>query len=166
MIFDTSQLHHQTPFSKTRRIYESENGTIVSLPTFLLTFSCKMAKVHKMRNLGNRRNFSYIIVHFSLAFGSFHTKWTKARHDPSQIMMKLFQMKGIYEIRLSWKFQHKLITHSKVITPQSWHSKLKIGKTRGAQAVWVHFWVSITFFVLNPNFLNVLHCFCAQRTLR
>ena len=35
---------------------------------------------------------------------------TTAGHDQSQILMNLFQMKGIYEIRLSWKFQHKLIT--------------------------------------------------------
>ena len=55
---------------------------------------------------------------------SFHVKWTKAGHDPSQILMKLFQMN---EIRLSWKFNHKLITHSKVL---SWHHKLKINKRR------------------------------------
>ena len=44
-----------------------------------------------------------------------------------------FQMKGMYEIRLSWKFQHKLIAHSKIITPQIWHGKLKIDKTRGVK---------------------------------
>ena len=38
---------------------------------------------------------------FWIIFGSFHVKWTKAGHDPSQILMKLFQMKGIYKIRLS-----------------------------------------------------------------
>ena len=35
-------------------------------------------------------------------------------------------MKGIYEIRLSWKFQHKLITCSKVKTAQGWQGKLKM----------------------------------------
>ena len=59
-------------------------------------------------------------------------------HDPSQILMKLFQMKGINGVRLSWKFQHKLITRSKVMTPQSWHGKLKIDKNRGGQPTWVH----------------------------
>ena len=109
--------------------------------------------------------------------GSFHVKWTKAAHDPSESLLKLFWMKGIYEIRLSWKFQHKLRTCSKVMTPQSWHGKLKIDKTwqvvgggeggvAGGQAALVHFWVSITFFVLNLTFLNLLHCFCAQKTLR
>ena len=63
--------------------------------------------------------------------GSFHVKWTKAGHDPSQILMKLFQVKGIYKVRLSWKLQHNLITRSKVMTPQSWHSKLKIDNSRG-----------------------------------
>ena len=38
--------------------------------------------------------------------------------------------KLIYGIRLSWKFYHKLIPHSKVMTPQSWHGKLKISKTK------------------------------------
>ena len=33
--------------------------------------------------------------------GSFHVKWTKAGHNPSQILMKLFLMKGICKIRLS-----------------------------------------------------------------
>ena len=69
-------------------------------------------------------------ISYSL-FGSFHVKWTKAEHDPSQIFMKLFQMKGIYEIRLSWKFQYKLVTHLKVVTRQIWYHKLKINKTRG-----------------------------------
>ena len=69
-------------------------------------------------------------ISYSL-FGSFHVKWTKAEHDPSQIFMKLFQMKGIYEIRLSWKFQHKLLTHLKVVTCRIWYHKLKINKTRG-----------------------------------
>ena len=32
--------------------------------------------------------------------GSFHVKWTKAGHEPSQILVKLFQMKGIHETRL------------------------------------------------------------------
>ena len=32
---------------------------------------------------------------------SFYVKWSKARHDPSQILMKLFQMKGLYKIRFS-----------------------------------------------------------------
>ena len=32
---------------------------------------------------------------------SFHVTWNKAGHDPSQILMKLFSMKGIYEITLS-----------------------------------------------------------------
>ena len=65
-----------------------------------------------------------------LEAGSFHVKCTKAGHDLSQILIKIFQIKSIYEIRLSGKFQHKLITHSKVMTPQSWHHKLKINKTR------------------------------------
>ena len=65
-----------------------------------------------------------------LEAGSFHVKCTKAWHDLSQILIKIFQIKGIYEIRLSGKFQHKLITHSKVMTPQSWHHKLKINKPR------------------------------------
>ena len=38
-----------------------------------------------------------------------------------------------YERRLSWKFQHKLIAHSKVMTPQSWHGKLKIDKNKGVR---------------------------------
>ena len=79
-------------------------------------------------------------------------KLQRLGHDPSQILMKLFQMKGIYEIRLSCKFQHKLITLSKVMTSQSWHGKLKIDKTRGGHTAWVYFLVSITFFVLNPKF--------------
>ena len=87
-------------------------------------------------------------------------------HDPSQILMKLFQMKGIYEIRLSWKFQHKLITRSRVMTPQSWHGKLKIGKTRQGQAAWVHFWASITFFVVNPNFSNLLQFLCPEDSIQ
>ena len=62
---------------------------------------------------------------------SFHVKWTKAGHDPTQIWMKLFQMKSIYEIRLSWKFQHKLRICSKVMAPQSCHGQLKIDKTIG-----------------------------------
>ena len=45
----------------------------------------------------DRQNF----LSFWISFGSFHVKWTKAGHDPSQILMKLFQMKGIYKIRLS-----------------------------------------------------------------
>ena len=94
--------------------------------------------------------------------GSFHVKLTKAGHEPSESLLKLFWMKGIYEIRLSWKFQHKPRTCSKVMAPQSWHGKLKIDKTRGVR----HFWVSITFFVLNLAFLNLLHSFCAQKTLR
>ena len=91
--------------------------------------------------------------------------WTKAGHDPSKILMKLLQMKRVYEIQLSWKFQYKLITSSKVITPESWHGKLKIDKTRG-QAAWKHFWVSIIFYELHLKFGNLLHCFCAQRALR
>ena len=52
------------------------------------------------------------------------------------------------------------------MTPQSWHGKSKIDKTRAGQATWVHFLVSITFFVLTPKFWSLLHCLCAQRTLR
>ena len=52
-------------------------------------------------------------------------------HDPTQFLMKLFQMKGIYEIRLSSKFQHKLRTCSKVMAPQSCHGKFKIDQTKG-----------------------------------
>ena len=32
--------------------------------------------------------------------GSFLVKWTKAEYEPSQILMKLFHMKGICKIRL------------------------------------------------------------------
>ena len=39
------------------------------------------------------------MMHFS--FRSFQVKWTKAGQEPSQILMKIFQMKDIYEIRLS-----------------------------------------------------------------
>ena len=45
--------------------------------------------------------------------------------------MKLFEMKGVYEIRLSLKFQHKLRICSKVMAPQSCHGELKIDKTIG-----------------------------------
>ena len=79
-------------------------------------------------------------------------KFQRLGHDPSQILMKLFQMKGIYEKRLSLKFQHKLMTHLKVMTPQNWHGKSKINKTWESQAAWVHFLISITFFALNPKF--------------
>ena len=63
--------------------------------------------------------------------GSFHVTWTKAGHDATQIWMKLFQMKGIYEIRLPWKSQHKLRICSKVMGPQSCHGKLKIDEAKG-----------------------------------
>ena len=53
------------------------------------------------------------------------------RHDPSQILIKLFQMKGMYEIRLSWRCNYKQITHSNVMTTQSWHGKLKFNKKGG-----------------------------------
>ena len=86
---------------------------------------------------------SYQKLGHSMSNGSI---FQRLRHDLSQILIKLFQMKVIYEIRLSWKFQHKLITRSKVITPQSWHGKLENQQNKGVQAVWVHFWVSITFF--------------------
>ena len=86
-------------------------------------------------------------------------KFRSLGHEPSQILVKPDE-RYIWD-KIILKVQHKLITHSKVITPQSWHGKLKIGKTRGGQAAWMHFWVSITFFVLNPNFSNLLHCFCA-----
>ena len=60
-------------------------------------------------------------------------KFQRLWHELSQILMKLFwmYMKGISEARLSRKFQHILITLSKVMIPQSWHRKLKINKTRG-----------------------------------
>ena len=97
--------------------------------------------------------------------GSFHVKWTKAGHDSSQILIKLFQIKGKYEIRLSWKFQHNWeLVH--VMTPQSCHGKLNIDKTRGGLAALVHFWISITFFVHNLKFWNLLHCCCTQKTLK
>ena len=98
--------------------------------------------------------------------GSFHVKWTKAGHDPTQIWMKLFQMKGMYEIRLFWKFQHKLRTCSKVMAPQSCHGKFKIDQNKRGVAAWVHFRVSITFFVHNLKFWNLLHCCCVGRTLK
>ena len=93
-------------------------------------------------------------------------KFQSLGHDTYQILMKLFQMKDIYKIRLSWKFKHKRIIRWKVMTLQSCDSMLKINKNWGGQAAWVHFWVSITFFVLDPQFWNLLHCFCARRTLR
>ena len=71
--------------------------------------------------------------------GSVHAMSSGLRllgHDPSQILMRffrLFQVKVIYEIRLFRKFQHKLITYSKVMAPQSCHGKLKIDKTRGVR---------------------------------
>ena len=58
-------------------------------------------------------------------------KWIKAIDMTNlRFWMKVFQMKAIYEIRLSWKFQHKLVIHSKVMTPQIWHSKLETDKTK------------------------------------
>ena len=30
---------------------------------------------------------------------SFHVKWTKAAHNPSQTLMKFYQVKGMYKIR-------------------------------------------------------------------
>ena len=56
-------------------------------------------------------------------------KFHRLRHDPSQILMKLLQSRGIYEVKLSSKSQHKLITSSKDMTPQSRHGKLNIDKT-------------------------------------
>ena len=76
-----------------------------------------------------------------------------------------FQMKSMYEIRLSWKFQHKLISCSKVMTPQSWHGQLKIDKTKEVRQLGC-IWVSRTFFVLNPKFSNLLQRFSAWRTIR
>ena len=38
------------------------------------------------------------------------------------------------------------------MAPQSWYGKLKIDKTREVQTAWVHFRVSIAFFVLSPKF--------------
>ena len=35
LLLFTDLQYNQTPFSKTRRIYESENGTIISLPAYL-----------------------------------------------------------------------------------------------------------------------------------
>ena len=58
-------------------------------------------------------------------------KWIKAIDMTNlRFWMKVFQMKAIYEIRLSSKFQHKLVIHSKVMTPQIWHSKLETDKTK------------------------------------
>ena len=147
-------------------LIKSKEGNKTFLCYSVAKFKCETKSYGEIA----RSNFSFLHMFqaygFSLKQGSFHVKWTKAGHDPSQILMRFFQMKGTYEIRLSWKFQNKLITYSKVITSQSWHGKLKIGKTRGGQATWVHFSVSITFFVLNPNFSYLLHCSCAWRTLR
>ena len=36
-------------------------------------------------------------------------------------------------------FSIKLITRSKVMTPQSWHGKLKNRQNKRGQAAWVHF---------------------------
>ena len=88
-------------------------------------------QIFPLKNWENGPKMGFLNILKNLVIGSFHVKWTKAGHDPSQFSMKLFQMKGIHEIRLSLKFQHKLITYSKVMTPQSWHFKLKIEKTRG-----------------------------------
>ena len=73
-----------------------------------------------------------LFIFLMFLYDSFHVKWTKLGHDSSQILMKLFQVKGIL-IGLSWKFQNKLIICSKVMTPQSWHFKLKIDKTKGGR---------------------------------
>ena len=104
---------------------------------------------------------SDLLVHFFLRFllvsvllGSFHVKWTKVAKVgtwPIQILMKLFQMKSIYDIGISWKSQHKLIICSKVMTPRSCHSMLKIDKNWAGQAAWVYFWVSITFMYLTQS---------------
>ena len=87
--------------------------------------------------------------------GLSHSVSSRLRLDIAHLKLWLifFRWK-VYEVGLSWKFQHKLITCSKDMTPQSWHGQ----QNKGGQVAWVHFWVSITYFVLNPNLLNLLHC--------
>ena len=43
-------------------------------------------------------NISLILIGHSMSIGS---EFQGSGHDPSQILMKHFQMKGIYEIRYS-----------------------------------------------------------------
>ena len=102
--------------------------------------------------------FSVTIILWKKVIGSFHVKWTKAGHKPSHIWIKNFQMKGIYEIRLSWKFQHKQIIWSKVMTPGSCQSMLKTNKNWRGQTAWVHFWVSVTFLYLVLKFAALFVC--------
>ena len=84
-------------------------------------------------------------------------KFQRLGHDASQILMKLFLMKGMYEIRLSWKFQHKLIISSKVMTPQrqNWQKSRESGSL-GA------FLSLNNFFCTMPKFWNLLHFFCVK----
>ena len=149
----------------------------------------KFDYVNKKRN-GNDKNTNFIMknnkkvpkkyariqnsVLYSLFFrengGHSILKWTKNSRVGTWTISDSDETfpddPGIHEIRLSWRFQHKLITRSKLFTPQSWHGKLKNRQNKASQAALVHFWVSITVFVLTSKFWNLLHCFCAWRTLR
>ena len=106
------------------------------------------------------------IIHLQKGYSiSNRPKFQRLGLDSSQILMTLFQMKGIYKIKLPWKFQYKLITCSKITIPQSVHGKLKIDKTSRVKQLGCILRLN-NFFVLNPKFWNLLHCFCTQQTLR
>ena len=117
------------PFLQTQRITRSfllfvfTEGFIEMIWVLLLTWF----------GITRKQTQTHAHIYTYYIYGSFHVKWTRI----SKV--------GIWPIsdsdetfpgeRYIWdkrKFQHKLIAHSKVKTPQSWHHKLKIDKTKGS----------------------------------
>ena len=100
--------------------------------TILLSLSLRyelVLNLYELRYVQRVPLEQFLISKSSSKNRPFHVKWTKAGHNYLRFWWKF--LKGRYEIRLSWKFQHKLITCSKMITPQSWLDNLKIDRIRG-----------------------------------
>ena len=111
------------------------------------------------------RKYSMIKV----SIGSFHVKWSKFSKVgtwPISDSDETFPDERYIWDQIMLNISAQTDKNSKIMRPQSWHGKLKIDNTRGRQESWLYFWVTITFLVLTSKFWNLLHCFCAWRTLR
>ena len=115
--------------------------------TILLSLSLRyelVLNLYELRYVQRVPLEQFLISKSSSKNRPFHVKWTKAGHNYLRFWWKF--LKGRYEIRLSWKFQHKLITCSKMITPQSWLDNLKIDRIRGGSCSMGAFLSLNTFF--------------------
>ena len=120
--------HHFFQFIISHKLDLVQGGSLWELASYFI-----LKKKLKKHQISAKNNNLHMVILLKIKSPNrvIPCKWIKAIDMTNlRFWMKVFQMKAIYEIRLSWKFQHKPVIHSKVMTPQIWHIKLETDKTK------------------------------------